>query len=120
MIGGASSGGICAFNVAWHRPDAFRKVLSHVGSFADIRGGHVYPTLIRKTPPKPLRVFLQAATNDLDCAWGHWALANLEMAAALRFQKYDYRLVLGDGTHGFTHGGAILPDSLRWLWRDWR
>ena len=73
-ICGASSGGICSWTVAWERPDAFRRVLSHVGSFADIRGGDVIPCIIRKTPPKPIRVFLQAGSNDLDCGWGSWAL----------------------------------------------
>ena len=117
-ICGASSGGICSFTVAWQRPDAFRKVLSHVGSFADIRGGHVYPFLIRKTPPKPIRVFLQAGANDLDCGWGHWPLANLTMAAAFNFAGYDYRLEYGDGAHDTIHGGAILPEALCWLWRS--
>ena len=114
---GASSGGICSFTVAWERPDAFRKVLSHVGSFANIRGGHVYPTMIRNTPPKPIRVFLQAGSNDLDVGWGHWPLANLEMAAAFNFAGYDYRLEFGDGEHDTKHAGAILPESLVWLWR---
>lgn len=45
-IGGISSGGICAFTVAWQRPDQFSKVVSHVGSFTNIRGGHVYPDQI--------------------------------------------------------------------------
>ena len=116
-ICGCSSGGICSFTVAWERPDAFRKVLSHVGSFADIRGGHVYPTLVRKSDKKPIRVFLQGGTNDLDLDWGNWPLANLEMAAALKFKGYDFRCVMGDGAHDRIHGGAILPDSLRWLWR---
>ena len=116
-ICGASSGGICAFNVAWHRPDAFRKVLSHVGSFADIRGGHVYPFWIRKTPPKPIRVYLQAGANDLDVGWGDWALASLAMASAFNFAGYDYHLEYGDGEHNTKHAGAILPESLLWLWR---
>ena len=116
-ICGASSGGICSFTVAWERPEAFTKVLSHVGSFANIRGGHVYPTMVRNTPAKPIRVFLQAGSNDLDVGWGHWALANLEMAAALNFAGYDYRLEYGDGEHNTEHGGAILPQSLIWLWR---
>ncbi len=116
-IGGISSGGICAWTAAWERPDAFRKVLSHVGSFANIRGGHVYPAMIRNTPRKPIRVFLQAGSNDLDVGWGHWPLANLEMAAALNFAGYDYRLDYGDGEHNGRHGGAILPESLAWLWR---
>lgn len=119
-ICGNSSGGIAAFTVAWERPDAFSKVVSHIGSFTNIRGGHVYPALIRKTKPaKPLRVFLQEGTNDLDNLHGNWPLANRDMAAALKFAGYDHRVVLGDGGHSGRHGGAILPDTLRWLWRDW-
>ena len=116
-ICGISSGGICSWTVAWERPDAFRKVLSHVGSFADIRGGHDVPSRVRNTPPKPIRVFLQAGSTDLDVPWGHWPLANLTMAAALNFMEYDYRLAFGDGAHNGQHGGAILPASLEWLWR---
>ncbi len=116
-ICGISSGGICAFTVAWQRPDAFRKVLSHVGSFTNIRGGHVYPSLIRSAPNKPIRVFLQDGSNDLDNQYGNWWLANQEMAAALKFKHYSYKFVGGTGQHGGKHGGAILPDSLRWLWR---
>ena len=119
-ICGISSGGICAFTVAWQRPDAFSKVLSHVGSFTNIRGGHVYPALIRKTKPaKPIRVFLQDGANDLDNEHGNWPLANQEMAAALKFAKYDYRFEFGTEGHNGKHGGAILPDSFRWLWRDY-
>jgi enterochelin esterase-like enzyme len=118
-ICGISSGGICAFTVAWQRPDAFSKVLSHVGSFTNIRGGHVYPSLIRKTEPKPIRIFLQDGSGDLDNAHGSWPLANQEMAAALKFTNYDYRFEYGDGAHNGKHGGAILPESLRWLWRDY-
>lgn len=116
-ICGISSGGICAWTVAWERPDAFRKVLSHVGSFTNIRGGHVYHALIRKTENKPIRIFLQAGKKDLDNAHGNWWLANQEMEASLKFKKYDYRFVGGPGGHNGKHGGAIMPDSLRWLWR---
>ncbi|QDU22076.1 alpha/beta hydrolase [Urbifossiella limnaea] len=116
-ICGISSGGICAFTAAWERPDLFSKVLSHVGSFTNIRGGDVYPGLIRKTERKPIRVFLQDGSGDLDNLHGHWPLANLSMAAALRHMSYDYRLVYGDGGHNGRHGGVILPDSLKWLWR---
>lgn len=119
-ICGISSGGICAFTVAWERPDAFRRVLSHVGSFTNIRGGHVYPALIRKTEHKPIKVFLQDGSGDLDNLHGNWPLANQEMAAALKFAKYDYEFVFGDGGHNGKHGGAILPDSLRWLWKDYK
>ena len=117
-ICGASSGGICAFTVAWERPDMFRKVVSHIGSFTNIRGGHVYHALIRKTPNKPIRVFLQDGSGDLDNEHGNWPLANQEMAAALKFKKYDYEFVYGDGGHTGKHGGSIFPDTMRWLWRD--
>jgi acetyl esterase/lipase len=119
-ICGISSGGICAFTVAWERPDLFSKVLSHVGSFTNIRGGDVYPGKVRKTPGKPIRVFLQDGSADLNNAFGSWPLANQQMAAALKFAHYDYRFVYGDGGHNGKHGGAILPDSLRWLWADQR
>jgi enterochelin esterase family protein len=115
---GASSGGICAFTVAWERPDAFRKVISHIGSFTNIRGGHAYEALIRKSSLRPMRIFLQDGSNDLDNAHGNWPLANQQMAAALKFRGYDYRFEFGDGAHTHKHGGALLPESLRWLWRD--
>lgn len=116
---GISSGGICAFTMAWERPDSFGRVLSQIGSFTNIRGGHVYPALIRKTEKKAIRVFLQEGSNDLDNLHGSWPLANLEMAAALKFAKYEHQLVMGDGGHSGKHGGAILPESLRWLWQGY-
>jgi enterochelin esterase family protein len=117
-ICGISSGGICAFTAAWERPDLFSKVLSHVGSFTNIRGGDAYPGLIRKTEPKPIRVFLQDGSADLDNLHGNWPLANQAMASALKWAGYDYRFEFGTGGHNGQHGGAILPESLVWLWRD--
>jgi enterochelin esterase family protein len=120
-ICGMSSGGICAFTVAWQRPDQFRKVLSHIGSFTNIRGGDAYPGMIRRDrDKKPLRVFLQDGSNDLDNDFGNWPLANQQMFAALTFRKYDVKFDYGQGAHNGNHGGAILPDSLRWLWRDYK
>jgi enterochelin esterase family protein len=117
-ICGMSSGGICAFTVAWERPDQFRKVVSHIGSFTNIRGGHNYEALIRRAARKPIRIFLQDGTADLDNQFGNWPLANQQMAAALKFKNYDYQFVMGDGAHNGKHGGSILPDTLRWLWND--
>lgn len=117
---GASSGGICSFTAAWERPDAFRKVASHIGSFVNIRGGHVYPAIIRKTERKPLRIFLQDGKNDLNKNHGDWWLSNLQMESALEFMEYDYKFVGGEGKHTRLHGGTLLPETLRWLWRDVR
>jgi enterochelin esterase family protein len=120
-IGGMSDGGLVSFTVAWHRPDAFSKVISHIGSYTRLRGGSEYPYMIRNTrgDPKPIRVFLQDGANDLNLVEGNWTLANLSMASALMFARYDYRFEMGTGGHDLQHGGAIFPDTLRWLWRDY-
>ena len=117
-ICGISSGGICAFTAAWEHPEWFSKVLSNVGSFTNILGGHNYEAMIRKTDRKPIRVFLQDGENDLDNEHGNWWLSNLQMEKSLKFKDYDYRFVGGTGRHSGKHGGAILPESLTWLWRD--
>ena len=127
-ISGASSGGICSFTVAWERPTEFSKVLSWIGSFTNIangktlrEGGHNYEALVRKTlPRKPIRVFLQDGENDLDNANGNWPLANQTLAKSLAYAGYDYKFEYGHGFHSNRHGRAILPDSLRWLWRDYK
>ena len=118
-ICGASSGGIAAFTAAWFRPDAFRRALSFVGSFSNLRGGDAYPSLIRKSEPKPIRVFLQSGKRDMNTYAGSWFVQNQAMAGALEYMGYDYKIVLGEEGHNDLQGGAILPDALRWLWRDW-
>lgn len=158
VIGGTSSGAICAFTTAWERPDAFRKVISMIGSYVSIGyrpargnqpmipGGDLYPTLIRKNPPKNIRIFLQDGENDLSNVsdtkgfkpeWtaltnehGNWFLANQQMLNAFEFAnasadrrklegpRYDVKYVWGDGNHSDTHGGSLLPDMLRWMFRD--
>jgi enterochelin esterase-like enzyme len=120
-IGGASSGAICAWTVAWERPDQFRKVISLIGSFTDIKGGHVYPDLVRKADKKPIRVFVQDGANDNRNPRNplrDWHLQNQLMVAALQEKGYDMKHVFGEGAHSDNHGGAIMPDILRWIWRD--
>jgi enterochelin esterase family protein len=141
VIGGTSSGAICAFTVAWQRPDVFHKVISMIGSYTGIGyrpaedgkvfpGGDLYPTLIRKNPVKPVKIFLQDGSNDLDNEHGNWFLANQQMLKALEWANAEadrqhsngprYRIahVWGDGGHSDDHGGAILPDILRWMWKE--
>lgn len=139
-IGGTSSGAIAAFTVAWHRPDAFRKVVSLIGSYVSIGfrpdetpvqlGGQDYPALIRRSAIRPIAVFLQDGSNDLDNEWGNWFLANQQMLAALQYAnrradeaaepgpRYRVRAVWTAGQHTDADGGALLPDALRWLWND--
>jgi enterochelin esterase-like enzyme/sugar lactone lactonase YvrE len=119
-VGGISSGAICAFTVAWERPDQFGRVLSHIGSYTNIRGGWAYPGLLRKTKehPKPIKVYLQEGVDDLNNLHGNWPLANQDMAAALRFAGYDFKLEMTNGGHSGNAGGKVLPNALRWLWSD--
>ena len=119
---------IAAFTAAWERPDQFSKVVSWVGSFTNQAagengrdGGHNYPSLIRRTtPPKNIRVLIQDGAMDSDNNQGNWNQSNYAMVAALRYQGYDVRYEFGQGPHSDKHGIAIFPETLRWLWRDWR
>ena len=129
-IAGASSGAIAAFTVAWHRPDQFHKVISTIGSFTNIMGGDAYPDMILKSDAKPIRIFLQDGLNDLRGMRGKgadahydprmdWHAQNIKMVAALTEKKYDVNYCWGIGTHNGHQGGAIMPEMLRWLWRDY-
>ncbi len=125
-IGGASSGAIAAFTVAWHRPDQFHKVLSIVGSFTNIRGGHAYTEIIRENEKKPIRVFFQDGRNDnrgqrrggqYDEKWD-WFKQNVRLVEAMTEKGYDINYSWGIGLHGTKQGGAMMPEMMRWLWRD--
>jgi enterochelin esterase family protein len=125
-IGGASSGAIAAFMVAWERPNEFRKVASLIGSFTNLRGGHVYPERVLAADKKPIRIFFQDGRNDnrgvgkggkYDLT-RDWFQQNVRLVDALTKKGYDVNNVWGIGGHSTKHGGAILPDMMRWLWRD--
>src|SRR5580693_3375612 len=118
-IGGSSSGAIAAFTAAWERPDAFSRVFSAIGTYVGLRGGERYPTLIRKTEPKPIRVFLQDGSGDLNIYGGDWWMANQTMERALEFAGYEVKHVYGEGGHNGNHATAVFPDAMRWLWKDW-
>jgi len=125
-IGGASSGAIAAFTVAWERPNDFRKVLSIVGSFVNLRGGDAYAGIVAKSERKPIRIYLQDGRND-NRGQGRggayderrdWFLQNVRLMKALTEKGYDVNYTWGMNRHGQKMGGAILPDMMRWLWRD--
>ena len=124
-IGGASSGAIAAFTVAWERPNEFRKVLSMIGSFVNLRGGHAYADIVRKSERKPLRIYLQDGRNDNRVGRGgaynqerDWFFHNVRLMQALTEKGYDLNYQWGIGRHSQKHGGSIFPDMMRWLWRD--
>jgi enterochelin esterase family protein len=125
-IGGASSGAIAAFTVAWERPNEFRKVLSLIGSFTNLRGGHAYADIVRKSEKKPIRIYMQDGRNDnrgLGRSGNYdetrdWFFQNVRLMEALRDKGYDLNYQWGIGRHSQKHGGAIFPDMMRWLWRD--
>ena len=128
-IAGSSSGGICAFNAAWQRPESFSKVFTTIGSFTNIRGvlsngkevgGDQFPRMVMESPKKDIRIFSQDGTHDLTNQFGVWPEANQKMADAWKAKGYDYQFVMGEGTHDGRHGGMLFPDAMKWLWRDVR
>lgn len=118
-ICGSSSGGVCAFTAAWERPSEFSRVFTTVGTYVGLRGADVYPTLIRKYEPKPIRVFLQDGSNDNNIYAGDWWMENQTMERALTWAGYEVNHAWGEGAHNGKHGTAIFPDVMRWLWKDW-
>ena len=118
-IAGLSTGGVGAFVAAWNRPDQFRRVITWIGSFGNFRGADRLPGLIRRTEPRPIRVFMQTGRQDLVNYAGSWYLENPRMAAALEFAGNDVKIELGEDGHSNRHGASMLPDTLRWLWRGY-
>jgi gluconolactonase len=118
-IAGSSSGGIAAFNAAWTHPEVFHRVISFIGSYTNLRGGDTLSSRIRKTEPKPLRVFLQDGNNDQNIYSGNWFLGNQEIYSALQWAGYESEFAIGTEGHNAKHGAAILPDALRWVWKDY-
>jgi gluconolactonase len=118
-IGGSSSGAICAFTAAWEHPEEFSRVFSAIGTYTGLRGGDRYPVLVRKYEPKPIRIFLQDGSNDLNIYAGDWWKANEMMERSLTFAGYELNHVWGEGGHNGNQGTAIYPQAMRWLWKDW-
>ncbi len=119
-ISGASSSGIASFNVAWQRPDLFSRVYTTCGTFVAMRGGNELPALVRKSEPKPIRVYIHDGSND---AWnplfGHWYEYNLLMASALEFAGYEHEKKWDDGNHSIKNGSKLFPEAMRYLWKDY-
>lgn len=118
-IGGSSSGAVCAWTAAWERPDGFSRVFSTIGTYVGIRGANDYPILIRKVEPKPIRIFLQDGSNDLNIYCGDWWMANQEMQRSLKFAGYEVDHVWGEGGHDGKHGTEVFPQAMKWLWQGW-
>ncbi len=118
-IGGSSSGAVCAFTAAWEKPQEFSRVFSAIGTYVGLRGADRYDILVRKQEPKPIRIFLQDGSNDLNIYAGDWWKANESMERALTFAGYDVKHVWGEGGHNGQHGAAVFADAMRWLWRDY-
>jgi gluconolactonase len=118
-IAGNSSGAICAFTAAWERPDSFQRVFSAIGTYVGLRGGNEYSTIVRKYEPKPLRIFLEDGSNDLNIYGGDWWMANQSLERSLTFMGYEVTHNWGDGKHSSAHAKEIFPDAMRWLWKDW-
>lgn len=118
-IVGLSSGAIGSFIAGWHPPHHFRRMYISICTFVDMLGAHSLPIWVRKTEPRPIRIFQQETTDDNDRLWGNWPQGNAQMAEALVFSHYDAQFVVGPGIHDFDHATETMPEALRWLWRDY-
>ena len=126
-IAGASSGAICAFNVAWYFPDQYSRVLSHIGSYvplqwkpeAGLDGGYIVSHKVRRDPKKNIRVWLSDGTDDQEAPFGSWPLNNIMLANSLKLKGYDFHFRFGEGMHAIAQGALDLPESLTWLWRGY-
>ena len=119
-ITGASSGGIAAFTAAWNRPDLFSRVYTTVGTFVAMRGGHEYPAIVRKTEPKPLRIYMQDGWYDVwNPIFGEWFEYNLLMESAFNFAGYEVFHHWNRGNHSIKYGTLAFPDAMRWLWKGY-
>ena len=119
LVGGASSGGVCAFNCAWSRPDLFRRVWCTVGTFVGLRGGDELHSLVRKTEAKPLRIFLHDGDQDLNIYAGDWWIANQQMQRALEWMGYEHKFIWDDVPHGRQGEMKYLSGAMKYLWQDW-
>jgi len=126
-IAGASSGAICAFNVAWYFPSQFSRVLSHIGSYSGIQwhpeknqdGGYIVSHRVRREAKKNVRVWMSDGSDDIENQTGSWPLNNIELANALKMKGYDFHFRFGEGSHAIAQGALDLPESLAWLWRGY-
>ncbi len=119
MIFGLSSGGIAAFATAWHS-SRFSRVFSGVGTFVAMRGGNDLQAIVRKSEPRPLRIFLQDGTNDVwNPLFGHWYEGNRMLASALDFAGYDARYDWSDCEHGVKRANEIFAEVMEWMWKGW-
>ena len=117
-MSGGSSGGIAAFAAAWHQPEAFSRVYAVSGSFVGFRGGHEFPTMIRKFEAKPIRSFLTTGTHDMENCAGDWFLLDQEMDKALKFSGYDYQFRIIEGGHGAGYA-ENYQEAMAFLWKGW-
>lgn len=117
-IGGTSSGAICAFTAAWERPNEFSRVYSGIGTYVGLRGGHNYSTLVRKVEPKPIRIFMEDGSNDLNIYGGDWWMANQSLERSLKFAGYEVEHKWGTGGHNNNHATECFLEGFTWLWKD--
>ena len=126
-VAGASSGAICAFNVAWYYPGDYSRVLSHIGSYSAIQwqpekgqeGGYIVSHRVRRETRKNMRIWMSDGADDIEGPAGSWPLNNIQLANSLKMKGYDFHFRFGESAHAIAQGALDLPESLVWLWRDY-
>jgi iron(III)-enterobactin esterase len=132
---GGSSGGSCAFIMAWYRPDLYHRVLTYSGTYVNQQWPYnpntphgaweFHEHLIPNTPAKPLRIWMEVSDRDLfnpnvmDDHMHDWVVANENMARVLAAKGYQYQFVFARNA-GHTDRSVkqqTLPEALEYIWQ---
>lgn len=117
-VAGISSSGIASFAVAWYANHLFGNVIAASPSFGNIRGGNIWPSVIRTADEqKNLRTCMCVGKYDADIIFGDWILANRDVASALNYRGYDFRLIINEMGHSLTFLKYMIPQALAWFYR---
>jgi enterochelin esterase family protein len=135
---GGSSGGSCAFIMAWYHPELYHRVLTYSGTYINQQWPHnpetphgawgFHENIIAKNPKKPLRIWMEVGDQDffnpnaMRDNMHDWVVANENMAKVLAAKKYPYQFVFARNAK-HVDGNVrkqTLPEALEWLWKDYK
>jgi iron(III)-enterobactin esterase len=134
---GGSSGGSCAFIMAWYHPELYHRVLTYSGTYVNQQWPYnaeaphgaweFHEHLIPSNPAKPLRVWMEVGDrdlfnpNDMRDNMHDWVVANENMAKVLAAKGYHYQFVFARNA-GHTDRSVkqqTLPEALEYLWKGY-
>jgi iron(III)-enterobactin esterase len=127
---GQSSGSPAAFGMAWFHTPAFNRIIAYSGSWVQIQKSATAPkgaqeyqdSLIPNTPKKPIRIWMQVGSNDLNNQFGDWRVQNNAFANALKAKGYAYQYLWSEDA-GHVEGGVerqTMLHAMEWVWKTYK